>query len=46
MAEWGPSEVTEVEIKMMEEDGLAPEEVLAAGWCPPSVAELVPVLWD
>ena len=28
MVEWGPSEVMEAEIRKMEEDGLAPEEIL------------------
>jgi hypothetical protein len=31
MAQWGPSEVTEVEIRRMEEDGLVPEEVFMVG---------------
>jgi hypothetical protein len=44
MAEWGPSEVTEAEIRRMEEDGLAPEEVLVDGWCPPGISEPVPAL--
>jgi hypothetical protein len=31
MVEWGPPVVTEVEIRKMEEDGLAPKGVLAMG---------------
>jgi len=31
MAEWGPSGVTEVEIRRMDENGLVLEEVLADG---------------
>jgi hypothetical protein len=31
MVEWGPSRVTEVEIRRMEENGLTPKEVLAVG---------------
>ena len=34
MAEWGPSRVTKVEIRRMEENGLALEEVLAVGYAP------------
>jgi hypothetical protein len=42
MAEWGPSEVREAEIRTMEERGLALEQVFTIGWHPPSVEELAP----
>lgn len=46
MMEWGPAKVTEAEIRMMKEDVLVLEEVLAVGWHPPTTGELAPVPKD
>jgi hypothetical protein len=46
MVQWGPSEVTKAEIRRMEEDGLALEEVFVVGWRPPTVGQLAPAPSD
>lgn len=38
MAEWGPFGVTDAEVRRIEENGLALEEVLAVGWHPRALA--------
>jgi hypothetical protein len=39
-------EVTEAEIRRMEEDGLAPDEVFAVSWCPPATGQMALVPGD